>query len=166
LLIAIFSLANNFQTIFYKKKGFGLYPENNASAQFFREKEIQGPIFNNYDIGSYLIFHLFPKERVFVDNRPEAYPTSFFQEIYIPIQENEETWQKLSEKYNFNAIFFSHRDITPWAQKFLINRINDKNWAPVFADNFAIIFLKRNGLNKKIIEKYEIPKEFFRVIKQ
>jgi hypothetical protein len=166
LIVAIFNLVNNFQTIFYKNNGFGLYPENNASAQFFKEKGIQGPIFNNYDIGSYLIFHLFPKEKVFVDNRPEAYPASFFQEIYIPIQENEDAWQKLSEEYNFNAIFFSYHDITPWAQKFLINRINDENWAPVFADNFAIIFLKRNDLNKEIIEKYEIPKEFFRVIKQ
>jgi hypothetical protein len=166
LVIAIFSFVNNSQTIFSKNKGFGLLPENNAPAKFFHQKGIKGPIFNNYDIGSYLIFYLFPKEKVFVDNRPEAYPASFFQEIYIPIQENEETWQKLSKEYNFNAIFFSHRDLTPWAQKFLINRINDKNWAPIFADNFAIIFLKRNDLNKKIIEKYEIPKEFFRVIKQ
>jgi len=166
LVVAIFNLTSNFQRIFYRTKGFGLYPENNAAAQFFKEEGIQGPIFNNYDIGSYLIFHLFPKEKVFVDNRPEAYPASFFQKIYIPIQENERVWQKLSKEYNFNVIFFSHRDITPWAQKFLISRINDENWVPVFADNFAIIFLKRNDLNKKIIEKHKIPKEFFRVIKQ
>jgi hypothetical protein len=166
LIVFIFNIINNYQAIIYKGRGFGLYFGDNASAEFFKEQGIKGPIFNNYDIGGYLIYHLFPEEGVFVDNRPEAYPTSFFQEIYIPIQENEEVWKKLSEEYNFNAIFFSHRDITPWAQKFLINRINDENWAPVFADQYAIIFLKRNDLNKKIIEKYEIPKEFFRVIKQ
>lgn len=100
---------------------------NNASAEFFKKENVQGPVFNNYDIGSYLIYYLFPQERVFVDNRPESYPASFFKEIYIPMQEKE---------YNFNAIFFSHCDYTPWGQKFLINRLNDKDWVPVFADQF------------------------------
>ena len=33
--------------------GFGLLKGNNGSAQFFKENQIQGPIFNNYDIGGY-----------------------------------------------------------------------------------------------------------------
>lgn len=144
--------------------GLGLMSNNDASARFFLKENIQGPILNNYDIGSYLIYHLFPKYRVFVDNRPEAYPNVFFQKIYIPLQNDEEKWQTEEQRYNFNAIFFSHRDLTPWAQKFLINRVNDSSWAPVFADPYAIIFLKRNEINRPIIEKYEIPKEFFRIV--
>jgi hypothetical protein len=147
------------------KFGFGLVPENNQSAEFFKREKIQGPILNNYDIGSYLIYHLYPEELVFVDNRPEAYPAAFFQEIYIPLQEDKAVWQEQDKLYNFNVIFFSHRDATPWGQKFLIERLNDPLWAPVFADQYAIIFLKRNTLNQAIIEKYEIPKNYFRVIK-
>ncbi|MEK7186798.1 MAG: hypothetical protein AAB690_00815, partial [Patescibacteria group bacterium] len=48
--------------------GIGLLPEVNASAEFVKEYKIEGPFFNNYDIGGYLIFHNFPKEKVFVDN--------------------------------------------------------------------------------------------------
>jgi len=55
---------------------------------FFKENNLQGPIFNNYDIGGYLIFNLFPQEKVFVDNRPETYSSEFFQEDYIPMQED------------------------------------------------------------------------------
>lgn len=143
----------------------GLVDGVNASAEFFLRENIKGPIFNNYDIGGYLIYHLFPKERVFVDNRPEAYPAAFFKEVYIPMQEGYEAWTKAQTKFNFNAIFFSHRDATPWGQKFLIDRVNDLEWAPVFADQFAIIFLKRSAQNDAVIKKYEVPKDRFRVVR-
>jgi len=145
--------------------GFGLEPKNSLSAEFFLENKIQGPILNNYDIGSYLIFYLFPKYRVFVDNRPEAYSSDFFQKIYIPMQESENEWQKQDKIYNFNAIFFSRNDATPWGQNFLISRVNDQLWAPVFVDQYTIIFLKRNSQNQKIIEKFAIPKQLFQITK-
>jgi len=143
--------------------GLGLLAGTNDSAVFWQEHNLQGPIFNNYDIGAYLIYHLFPSEKVFVDNRPETYPVEFFDEIYIPLQENEEIWREKSEEYGFNALFFYFRDATPWGQKFLIARVQDENWASVFADERAIIFLKRNELNKIIIDEFEIPREMFRV---
>ena len=140
-------------------------PEVNKSIEFFKQEKISGPIFNNYDIGGFLIFHLFDKERVYVDNRPEAYPEEFFTEEYIPMQQNTEIWKEKNKEYGFNTIFFSHRDATPWGQQFLVEKIQDENWAPVFADSYSIIFLKRNTTNEEIIKKYEIPKENFGVIK-
>jgi len=145
--------------------GLGLMPGNSLSAEFFIKNNIKGPIFNNYDIGSYLIFYLFPKERPFVDNRPEAFSSSFFKDIYIPAQEDESAWKKIDSIYNFNVIFFNRNDITPWAQPFLIRRLDDSEWAPVFVDLYTIIFLKRNSQNENLIEKYQIPKKFFRVTK-
>jgi hypothetical protein len=167
LIIISLTVLINRQSLIYhwSNFGFGLMPNINASAEFFKKENLKGPIFNNYDIGSYLIFHLFPQEKVFVDNRPEAYPVNFFNEVYIPMQENHDVWLKQDKNYNFNVIFFSHRDLTPWAQNFLIERIQDPFWAPVFADQYVIIFLRRNEINKSIIEKYEIPKESFRIIK-
>ena len=167
LIIGIFAftIANNYQLLASRKNkfGFGLAPLNNSSAEFFKTQNIKGPIFNNYDIGSYLIYHFYPQEKVFVDNRPEAYPASFFKKVYIPMQENENIWQKQNTIYKFNAIFFSYHDATPWGQNFLIKRLNDPLWTPVFADPYAIIFLKNNKTNQPIIEKYKIPKKFFRI---
>ena len=142
--------------------GIGLMPGTNRSAEFFKKQGIRGPIFNDYDIGGYLIYHLSPKEGVFVDNRPEAYPASFFQKVYIPMEKKDNLWREEEKKYGFEAIFFSRSDITPWGQKFLINRIKDRDWSPVFVDRFAIIFLKNNALNKNIIDKYSIPRSYFR----
>lgn len=132
-----------------------------APIEFIKNNGIHGPFFNNYDIGGFMIFGLYPKERVFVDNRPEAYPREFFEKVYVPMQEDENMWREESDKNKFNAIFFYRLDYTPAAQKFLIARVNDPLWAPVFVDDETIIFLLRKEKNKKIIEKYELPKEMF-----
>ncbi|MBU1177509.1 hypothetical protein KKH96_03655, partial [Patescibacteria group bacterium] len=136
--------------------GLGLMQGNNQSADFLKDNNIKGPIFNNYDIGGYLIYHFYPQEKVFTDNRPEAYSIPFFEDIYIPAQQDNSVWQEQIEKYNFNAIFFSHRDYTPWGQNFLIERIKDPEWAVIYYDSYIIIFLKRNDINKSIIDQYEI----------
>jgi hypothetical protein len=141
--------------------GLGLLPDSARAGQFFREQKIGGPIFNNYDIGGYLIYYLYPPEKVFVDNRPEAYPADFFQNDYIAAQENDARWQELDKKYNFNAIFFYRLDLTPWGQNFLITRAADLKWRVVFVDEENIIFVKDSVQNKRLIEKYGLPREMF-----
>lgn len=139
--------------------GFGLAKGVEVSAEFFRRENIKGRIFNNYDVGSYLIYYLYPDHRVFVDNRPEAYPESFFRDLYVPMQLDETKWQSVDDLYRFNVIFFHHRDITPWGQPFIVRRVFDPMWAPVYLDDNVIILLKRYGPNQSTIAKYEIPKE-------
>ena len=138
-------VSTNIEHIFqyWKNFGIGLEKNNSAPMEFFKSQNLKGPIFNNYDIGGYLIFHLFPQEKVFVDNRPEAYSVDFFKKIYIPAQESDEKWRELDTKYKFNSIIFSHRDITPWGQKFLASRLADKSWENVFTDERVIIFKKK-----------------------
>jgi hypothetical protein len=144
-------------------RNFGIGLENGelAPIEFIKTNHIKGPFMNNYDVGGFMIFGLFPTWKVFVDNRPEAYPKEFFQNTYIPMQENETKWAEEMSKNKFNAIFFYRLDYTPWAQNFLIHRVKDPLWAPVFVDNKTILFLQRNEENKEIIKKYEIPKEVF-----
>ncbi|MHB1316685.1 MAG: hypothetical protein ACYCZW_02400 [Minisyncoccota bacterium] len=146
--------------------GLGLLPQNIDSVTFVEKNRIQGPFFSNYDIGGLIIFSLFTpekKERVFVDNRPESYPKEFFKDIYIPMQENINVWEKISDQYNFNAIWFYRLDSTPWAQNFLVTHINDPLWAPVYVDGYTIIFLKRNEINDDIIKQFELPKSMFSI---
>ena len=140
----------------------GLAPGINASASFFKDNHLEGPIFNNYDIGGFLIFHLFPQEGLFVDNRPEAYSVSFFKDTYVPMQERDDLWQKMDQTYQFNVIYFNRHDLTPWGQNFLIQRIKDPLWAPVFVDGYTLILLKRNLKNARMITQFELPKSLFK----
>ena len=141
----LFFVLFGFQRAFpyWRTFGIGLERGNSAAADFLREHNIAGPYFNNYDIGGYLIFHLFPREKVFVDNRPEAYPAEFFQNEYIPMQENADKWNETFARYRFNAIVFSHRDATPWGQAFLRARVEDPLWTRAFVDDRVIIFTRR-----------------------
>jgi hypothetical protein len=142
-----------------KEKGIGLTFQSNAAAEFFRRENTKGPIFNNYDIGSYLIWHLYPDEKVFVDNRPEAYSTPFFTQIYIPMQTYKEKWQDQLKEYDFNAIFFTQQEGTWWGQNFLKQRLSDENWVLIYADSQALILIKNNEANKDLIEKHKITQK-------
>lgn len=140
----------------------GLMPGAERSAAFFKAAGLKGPVFNNYDIGGYFIFALYPQERPFVDNRPEAYPSDFFRREYVPMQENETQWAAALKKYGFELIYFYRHDITPWAQPFLIRRLDDPLWAPVYADDYTIIFARRGGVNQALIGRAELPRAMFK----
>ncbi len=165
LLVVLFLL----NPVYWQGKialGLGLEKSTLGAVEFFQKEKLAGPIFNNYDNGGYLIYFLYPREKVFVDNRPEAYPKEFFEETYIPMQEQEKKWAEQDKEYNFNAIFFYRNDLTPWGQSFLLSRITDPAWAPVYVDDWSIIFLKRDRKNEKTIQKFELPKEMFGIRKQ
>ena len=158
LIIIVLTLFNHIK-LNNKQRGLGLTSQSTDSAAFFKKEKLTGPIFNNYDIGSYLIFELEPQEKVFVDNRPEAYPASFFEEVYKPSQLDEEKWQLYSEKYNFKVIFFTHQESTPWGRSFLIKRLADPDWALVQADAQAVILIKNEPANQPLIKKFQITKD-------
>jgi hypothetical protein len=141
----------------------GLMPNVNASAEFFKQSGLGGPVFSNYDIGGYLIYHLEGQEKVFVDNRQEAFPPDFFQKVYIPMQEELSVWRQEQEKYGFNVIYFYRHDLTPWGQSFLVARVQDPQWAPVFVDDYAIIFARRGSIDQGVIDRFELPKSMFSI---
>ena len=160
-LMVLFVLPRFFP--YWHSFGFGLQEGNERPIEFLRNEKIVGPYFNNYDIGGYLIFYLFPNEKVFVDNRPEAYPAEFFQKTYIPMQEDDGVWEEKLAEYRFNAIVFSHGDATPWGQPFMIQRLQDPEWAPVYVDERVLILVRRVEANKALIEKFLLPPETFRI---
>lgn len=148
----IFSLVTNkyYQTRYSSLRfGLGQVTGLKEAVDFFLKNKLSGPIFNNFDIGSYLIYRLYPDQRVFVDGRPEGYPSSFFQEVYIPMQEKREVWNTVSEKYKFKTIIFSHTDITPWARQFLQQIMADSLWQLVYFDDYGMIWVKKSYLEEK-----------------
>lgn len=143
-------------------RGWGLAAASTDSIEFFRQENLSGPIFNNYDLGSALIFWFPGQKAVFVDNRPEAYSPEFFSRIYRPLQSDPAAWEKYSAQYNFQAIYFSHTDTTPWAQQFLRQRLLDPAWALVYFDPYVVILLKRSEANTAAIKKNALDAWGFR----
>jgi hypothetical protein len=136
-----------------QRHGLELIPGIDDAAEFFKREKISGPIFNNYNIGSYLIFHLSPEYKVFVDGRMEAFPKDFFKQTYVPMQLSNDLWHAMDRRYRFNVIFYNPES-TPWGHNFIWDRYVDPSWALVFYSKEAIIFLKRNEQNAPIIRRF------------
>lgn len=160
-VLAIFLLKLGFFTPKINEMGVGLLKNTFESSKFFIENNLKGPIFNNYDIGGYLIFTLFPQEKIFIDNRPAEYSGEFLQSQFLTSLIDESKWNQVSEKYQLNVIFFYRHDQIDGAQQFLFNRVNDESWIPVYVDDYVLIFVKNNQENKEIINKYKLPNEIF-----
>jgi hypothetical protein len=143
----------------YIKPGLGLTNQSADSAVFFRTHGLRGPIFNDYDIGSYLTYALYPEEKVFVDARPEAYPSSFFTNTYLPIFAGDNAWQHMLAEYKFNTIFFYQYDAGDNVRLFLYNRIHDPVWKLVYMDSYAVILVRNTKDNAEIIRRFAITPE-------
>jgi len=138
-----------------KDFGIGLMPNVEDAGHFYVDNNIQGPLFNDYNVGSYLIYYISDFQKVYTDNRPEAYSLEFYRDNYLPlIDGNTANWNALDAKFKFNVIVIN-ADTS--MKKFVLTRLLDTNWTLVFADNYAYIFLKNNDQNRALIEKYRQP---------
>ena len=125
-----------------------LIESGKKALDFLIKNDLPQPIFNNFDIGSYIIYRTYPKYKVFVDGRPESYPTQFFQGEYVPIQYDYQKFKEFDKNISLQTVIFSHTDQTPWAINFLQNIIQDPDWAVVYIDKFIIILTKSSWIEK------------------
>lgn len=137
LLTGVMGRAVNFSN-----RRLGLEPNQLQAVEFIKQNNLPQPIFNNYDLGSYLIYHLYPDFTVFTDNRPEAYSKSFFQDVYIPMQQDKEVWQQAAKENQFNTVIFGIQDITPWGRQFVVMIDQDPEWERVYTDEVVAIWTK------------------------
>ena len=75
------------------------------------------------------------------------------------MQRDEKVWKEVSEKYGINYIFFTHTDITEWADEFLTRMSKDKGWPMVFLNDAVVIFLKYSDANRAIINEHKITND-------
>lgn len=151
----LFAVFTSYQQM--RSQNFGLryvYGAEHATS-FLLENKLPRNIFNNFDIGSYLIYRLYPQYKVFVDGRPEAYPAEFF-ETYKKMQMDPELFERQVIQYDINTVFFAHTDITPWAQQFLQSIVQDNRWVPVYLDERIIIFVRNSQENNEFIQKHRV----------
>lgn len=145
--------SDNFPKLEFKESG-------KYALDFVLKNNLPQPIFNNFDIGSYITYRGWPKYRVFVDGRPGEYPKEFFQSVYIPVQSDPQKFKELDQKIGFKTIIFSHTDQTPWGKAFLASIVKDSNWKTVYLDDFMIILVKNSvlALRDQVLQTRDLSK--------
>lgn len=113
------------------------YPK--AAVEFIRDKKIRGRMFNLFEWGGYLIWHL-PEVKTFVDGRVlrlDVYDE--YDHIMISPQ-SPPYWKEVFDKYRIDFV------LTAGVRTNLIYLlVGDPQWSPVYADEVAIIFVKNPG---------------------
>jgi len=163
VFLVFFVASNRYYEAIQSPKAFGFSVPNGLerAVQFVKDNKIEGAMFNNFDPGGYLIWQLYPEQKVFVDNRPEAYSVKFFSEIYKPMQEDAKKWVKFSESYDINFVFFAHTDVTPWGYAFVNQIVKNPDWPMIYVNEDVMIFAKNNQKNSAVVSKFAVTKENF-----
>ena len=87
-------------------------------------------------------YRLYPREKVFVDGRPEAYPKEFFSREYYPAQNSYEGFESIDKKYHFNTVFYEHKNQTVNENKLLLGLSQSNDWNMVYLNSSIVIFTK------------------------
>jgi hypothetical protein len=147
----------------FLKPGLGLDEKMAGGADYFIKNELKGPIFNNFDIGDYLIYHLYPQEKVFVDGRPEAYPPEFFSDKLVPALFEQRKWLDLNYEYKFNVVFLGyHTQVLGFVQRLFY----DDGWFLAYRDEYTIIFLRRGRENDHLVRRELLQRSTLREIEE
>lgn len=144
----------------YQIFGVGITETSNDPVKFFKDNGLKGPILNDTDIGSYLIYHLYPEEKVFADNRfGDAYTKEFLENEYQQLFEDDSVWRDMLNKYKFNTIILNHYNRGGSVPEFIYSRVYDPQWVWVYAGRDAVIFVRNVPENEAVIRKYAITQD-------
>lgn len=128
------------------------YPDQ--AADFMAKNSHPGNIFNLFNHGSYLIYRLYPKNKVFIDGRTELYGEDFFKNYKKVLAGNKSSIEDALKEYNINTAFLSTDILNIRA---LLNYFfNNPAWALVYFDEDALIFAKIIPENKTLIGRFRI----------
>lgn len=128
--------------------GLGVAPAHypKLGVEFVHEHSPQGEMFNEFGYGGYLIFHLWPDHRVYVDGRTDlVYPPEHVQR-YLASLGNPRALAAETERYGLEWVFLdnaphdrgrAHLDANP-------------AWVLVHASRRALIYVRKDGPNAEL----------------
>lgn len=151
---------------FKKASGFSV-PE--GAAAFIKSNNIKGNIFCDMGSGGYLIWELYPENKVFIDTRA-LNGNALFE--YSLIMNSVETlnpeglkkgkkplWERILDHYDIKIIVLNPMDAVGKVPPFIFSLLEHKDWVPVYTGIAHTVFIKNISENKTIIERYRLDKE-------
>jgi tetratricopeptide (TPR) repeat protein len=165
-IIAFLSVFVLYLTVFsivrsdYHSFGFGpkegAFPE--GAIQFLDRNGIDGNAFNTVTVGSYMLWRS-PHRKVFIDGR--LIQSGNAQSLYDKAIRSMEGFRELDGKYHLNYAVLDYDPKARWRFPLHLNSAGE--WALVYWDRSAVVYVKRNEGNRNLIEEkgYKLLRPYF-----
>jgi hypothetical protein len=110
------------------------------AVNYLEKHEVNRPVLSPDYWGGYLIYRLYPKTRVMVDDRHDLYGEQFFRS-YLKMMRVERGWKEFVDTHETSCVLLP-RDAA------LANiLLETKGWKSIYADDVAIVFVRVDPLS-------------------
>jgi len=142
----------------FRRVGLGVDPVNCpvAAAGFLQRTKPQGRIFNIMAFGGYLIYRLWPEQRVYVDGRLDVYPPGFLHR-YHRMMDTGDGWEEQVLQYEIAAALVDYKESSPAGDDLRERLRRDPDWACVFFGDNALVYIRKRSGNDHILDRYACP---------
>jgi len=133
------------------------------AVEFLKGIELEGNMFNNFESGGYIDWHLYPLKKAFIDGTIGIYGKNLWKD-YLNALQGEMLPDELVQKYNIGYFLLMHRYPD---SRILVKELNQKNteWKLIYLDEVALIFVRNIPEHHGIIKRYQvIPEQIYRPI--
>lgn len=111
-------------------------------------------MYNDFEVGAYLLWEGFPRYRVFVDPRLPAYPLAFHR-LLGRMDISREEWSRAMAELGVESALLDYAGINR-----RVSFWDPESWALVFRAKDSRVFVRRLPRWRELIARFEIPASF------
>jgi hypothetical protein len=104
------------------------------AANYLEQSNVHGPVLTPDSWGGYLIYRLYPREKVVVDDRHDLYGEEFLKS-YLKMIHVEPGWQEFLQERKPACV------VLPRDSALASILLETASWQPIYRDNLAIVFV-------------------------
>lgn len=108
-----------------------------SAVEHLQKQKSPGALFNAYGWGGYLIWKLYPAQRVFIDGRADVYGDAFIENVFLKAYRGGADWREPLERYNVRVVL-----VEPDAP-IAAQLARDETWKKTYEDKQAVVFEKK-----------------------
>jgi len=103
---------------------------------------VPGPVLSPDYWGGYLIYRLYPKQRVVVDDRHDFYGDEFFKS-YLKMVHVELGWEEFLLEHEVSCL------LLPRNAALTNTLLETRDWKPIYTDEVAIAFVRSSSADRE-----------------
>ena len=103
------------------------------AVQYIQDHKLKGNLFHHYNWGGYLIWQLWPEQKVFIDGRNEVHGLRFLEDEYLELINLGPKWQEVLEKYQIDYVLLPQKE--PLVQMLKVT----SGWQVVYSDGQNVV---------------------------